>query len=287
MATISKILAPVDFSERSAAEIDCAQAVAAHFRSKLVLLHVVTPSQMEIGAMESGLSVVTGLYRARVEQAGYDLDAISLPDLTPESVRRVVATGEPADAIVEWAHKEAVDLIIMPTRGYGAFRRFILGSNTAKILHDADCPVWTGIHVEQAPARELSPFGHILCAVDLGGQSSKALWWAAMVARETGAHLTLMHAMPACPEATAEAAQFSEPFGAAQRELERLDSFVHAGAEIVIEPGEPVDAIRAVAERLHATLLVIGRGSAAGVYGRLRTNAYAIIRQSPIPVVSI
>jgi len=38
---------------------------------------------------------------------------------------------------------------------------------------------------------------------------------------------------------------------------------------------------------LPADLLVIGRGSASGVFGRLRTNAYAIIRQSPCPVLSI
>jgi PTS system mannitol-specific IIC component len=34
-------------------------------------------------------------------------------------------------------------------------------------------------------------------------------------------------------------------------------------------------------------LLGIGRGSAAGMFGRLRANAYAIIRQSPCPVLSV
>jgi len=42
-----------------------------------------------------------------------------------------------------------------------------------------------------------------------------------------------------------------------------------------------------IARQRQADLLVIGRGSAAGVYGRLRTNAYAIIRESPCPVVSV
>jgi hypothetical protein len=32
---------------------------------------------------------------------------------------------------------------------------------------------------------------------------------------------------------------------------------------------------------------VIGRGSAAGVFGRLRANAYSIIRQGRCPVVSV
>jgi nucleotide-binding universal stress UspA family protein len=38
---------------------------------------------------------------------------------------------------------------------------------------------------------------------------------------------------------------------------------------------------------VQADALVIGRGSAAGLFGRLRSNAYAIIRQAPCPVVSV
>ena len=36
-------------------------------------------------------------------------------------------------------------------------------------------------------------FRGILCAVDLGSQSSRTLCWAAVLAREFGARLTLMH----------------------------------------------------------------------------------------------
>jgi nucleotide-binding universal stress UspA family protein len=57
--------------------------------------------------------------------------------------------------------------------------------------------------------------------------------------------------------------------------------------EVAVLPGDPPKVICSEAARLHADLVVIGRGSAAGVFGRLRTNAYAIIRQSPCPVVSV
>jgi hypothetical protein len=36
-----------------------------------------------------------------------------------------------------------MDLIVTPTHGYGLFRRFLFGSATLKVLHDAACPVWT------------------------------------------------------------------------------------------------------------------------------------------------
>ena len=71
--------------------------------------------------------------------------------------------------------REQMDLIVMPTHGYGPFRRFILGSVTAKVLHDADCPVMTGVHLEEAPPIDTIAFRHVLVAVDLGPQSAPAL----------------------------------------------------------------------------------------------------------------
>jgi len=55
----------------------------------------------------------------------------------------------------------------------------------------------------------------------------------------------------------------------------------------VAKSGEPAQVIAEAAQRLNADVLVIGRGSAAGALGRLRANAYSIIRQSPCPVVSV
>ena len=131
--------------------------------------------------------------------------------------------------------------------------------------------------MEEAPAVFNIPIRNILCAVDLGQQSSKTLFWAARLAQKFGARLTLLHATPCGPDVQL----------AAGEELRRLQDFVGADADRVLENGEPAPVICAAAERLPADVMVIGRGSAAGIFGRLRTNAYAIIRQSPCPVVSV
>jgi nucleotide-binding universal stress UspA family protein len=204
------------------------------------------------------------------------LETFLAADLEGLRVRRVVREGDPAATILDFAHDEHTSLIVMPTHGYGPFRRFILGSITAKVLHDADCPVWTGTHVEGIPVSP-APIQRILCAVDLGSQSSKTLCWAAGLAREFGAAVTLLHVTACDPQLRS----------AAGDELNRLRCQVGAEADIAIETGEPSRLICASATRLRANLLVIGRGSAAGVFGRLRTNAYAIIRESPCPVVSV
>jgi nucleotide-binding universal stress UspA family protein len=197
-----------------------------------------------------------------------------------------VLEGDPAAKIVEYAHTEGTGIIIMPTHGYGPFRRFILGSNTAKVLHDADCPVWTGVHLEEAPAENSASLGQVLCAVDLGPQSSKTLCWAALLAGEFGARLTLMHAV-AAPSDAQDSPWQDRMREAAEAECGRLRQFVNAETEVLVEAGDPATVICRTAARMPADVLVIGRGSAAGVFGRLRTNAYAIIRQSPCPVVSV
>jgi nucleotide-binding universal stress UspA family protein len=277
MQSLSRILLPVDFSERSAGAAHYAASLACHFGCELVLLHVLIPPQYEFGAVDIAGSMLAELCRDRVEQANRDMANFLGAELSGMRVCRVVLEGDPAGCIVDFAHNEHCDLIVMPTHGYGPFRRFILGSNTAKVLHDADCPVWTGVHLEDAPAALSIPIGNILCAVDLGPQSSKTLFWAARLAQEFGARLTLLHATPSGPDMQL----------AAGEELRRLQKFVGAEADLALETGEPAPLICAAAERLRADVLVIGRGSAAGVFGRLRTNAYAIIRQSPCPVVSV
>lgn len=75
--------------------------------------------------------------------------------------------------------------------------------------------------------------------------------------------------------------------GAAEAELQQLRCDSGAEAQLVVEPGEPAQVIAAAAQRIGADVVVIGRGSAGGAIGRLRANAYAIIRQSPCPVVSV
>jgi nucleotide-binding universal stress UspA family protein len=221
------------------------------------------------------------LYQNRTAQAGQELASFLRDELAGPRVERLVLEGDTARRIVELAHEQA-SLIVMPTHGYGPFRRFILGSNTAKVLHDADCPVWTGVHIEDAAPGSVPP-RHILCAVDLGPQSARTICWAAWLARQFSARITLLHVTAAASDAGG-APDLRE---AARAELSRLQTSAGLEAKVTVEAGEPSLAICAAAHRSESDVLVIGRGSAAGVFGRLRTNAYAIIRQSPCPVVSV
>lgn len=289
MESLARIVAPVDFSERSSSAVRYAAWLARHFRSELSLVHVFTPPLLEFGDAAGPDSVLSELYRNRAAQAAGELDRFLSDELKDLAVRRVVLEGDPAHRIVEYAHQGNAGLIVMATHGYGPFRRFILGSTTAKVLHDADCPVWTGVHMEQAPSLRADGLQRILCAVDLGPQSRNALEWAMGLQTEFAAELTLVHAIsPLSDDPEVRAAEWPARLRRnAEAELSDLQRQAGAHAGLAVESGEPAEVICSVASRINANLVVIARGSASGVFGRLRTHSYAIIRQSPCPVVSV
>src|ERR1035441_218283 len=154
MFQLRQILFPVDFSIRCRGAAAYVQALAGRFDAELILLNVVEATYN---------STLADLHEARMEK----FDSFFDKSLRHLRVRKLVAHGEAAQKIIECASVNHADLIMIPTQGMGIYRRLILGSTSAKVLHDADCPVWTGVHLEKAPPLEAVACQRILCAVDL------------------------------------------------------------------------------------------------------------------------
>ena len=172
MFSLAKILIPIDFSERCLGATRYVIPLAEHFHSEINLLHVLPPFE---GSDEVGVDgdTVGEIMAARQAKAQKQLDDFLNAALHHLRVKRTLLNGDPAPRIVEWRLRERSDLIMMPTHGYGPFRRLLLGSVTAKVLHDTNCPVWTGVHLEQGPPVEWSTLGRIACAVDLSPSSER------------------------------------------------------------------------------------------------------------------
>jgi nucleotide-binding universal stress UspA family protein len=73
----------------------------------------------------------------------------------------------------------------------------------------------------------------------------------------------------------------------ARGRVEALIGERHLDASAFVEIDDVAPAVRETAYRIQADLVIIGRGHRAGVMGRLRTNAYGIIRESPCPVLAV
>jgi nucleotide-binding universal stress UspA family protein len=278
MFHLKRILFPVDFSDRSLRAASYAEAFAGRFDAELVLLHVIEPPTYN--------STMDDLREIRPEQ----IETFFGPELKQLRTTRAIERGEAGRTIVEYACKNNVDLIMMPTNGLGIFRRLIIGSNTAKVLHDADCPVWTGIHLENAPPLDEIKCRRVLCAVDLKPVSAKVLDWAHWMAQEYQAELVVTHVTPEM--AGGAARYFDGAFDAAMREeaakaIDELQKTVGSNAEVRIETGDPAATVACIAKDVGADLLVVGRKPERGFVGRLATHTYSIVRQSPCPVVSV
>jgi nucleotide-binding universal stress UspA family protein len=269
----------VDFSDSCIGAARYVEALAGRFEAEIMLLHVV-------GMGEHNLA------EDLLPQRQAQLDAFLADELKYFTTQRLCVTGDdPETEIVGAARYWGPDLVTMPTHGLGAFRRLLLGSITAKVLHDLDCPVWTGVHSEAAPLLENIHCRRILCAIDLTEHSQRVLQWAAWLAGKCHASLRIVHATAELPAAF-NSINLEKDLAQSVTEQEKsqiqiLQTAAGTAGQVFIESGDPAEVVACAARNFDADLLVIGRHGETGIAGYLRQSAYSILRDSPCPVISI
>jgi nucleotide-binding universal stress UspA family protein len=286
MTAINHILFPYDFSEQGNLASPFVRALACRFGAGITLAGVVPPVWT---APPTGMPPLIGVNPPEMQQ---DLESrlqnTLADDFAPMPVERVAMSGDPALQIVEFAHTNKVDLIMMPTHGFGLFRNMLVGSVTAKVLHDAKCPVWTATHAEEQ--RSAAMPRTVLCAVDGTPETLDLMRWAAGFCQTIGAALKMVHvvrpisdwlALPTERDLQEQVRQEAR----LQLEAQQLEAGVQAPLRLVV--GKIAETVCEEARQEGADLILIGRGSLQSTLGRLRTHAYGIIRQSPCPVLSV
>ena len=280
MFQVKTVLFPVDFSDACRAASDQVASMAAHFGAKLLLFHVVQmPAAWYGDAVAFNAIIDVGEVALERKRA---LDGL-LGQRDDVAIKRILAYGDIAQAIVECARKERVDLIMMPTHGCGMFRRFLIGSVTAKVLHDADVPVWTDAHLPHPDAAEGDEC--IICGVDLKSDMAPAIAWASQYSQSYGFDLQLVHAAPGYDEKHGEIISPGHSVEDARTRIAELEKEAGIEARVAIKAGPVAQVLREAAVEYRARAIVIGQGSLHKAMGRLRTNTYAIVREAPCPVV--
>lgn len=139
------VLAPIDFSEHSHEALLMAKEVAHRFEARLHLLFIAekrtVPTFSDTGL--PGVSVVemdpeiVSNAEAALEELNENVGGPDVPSTYH------VERGDVAHGIVEFAESNETDLVVMATRGLGGISRFVLGSNTERVVRVAPCPVLT------------------------------------------------------------------------------------------------------------------------------------------------
>ena len=292
MRGFQHILFPIDFSERCRAVRPFVRSVAARFGAKVTLLHALDVPKGFYAGIGAGYPITIDWDAMRLGAERELATFFESPEAAiPGGVDRAVVIGEPAAEITEFAEKYNLDLIMMPTLGYGKFRGLLLGSVTAKVLHDVACPVWTAAHTEDPSLPVHVKCENILCALDLTPDGLSLLQHSVELAALFKARLRLVHAIPAeqsGPDGRFDVGVFERFLLDSAREgLARMQKDAGADVQTCVEAGAVSKIVRAAALEQQADLVLIGRGKIHERLGRLRTNAYSIIRDSPCPVTSL
>lgn len=227
---------------------------------------------------------------AKAAEAREKLNALISEDLAGCNVVVHLAPGDPASTIVSVARQGSSDLVMMPTRGHGAFVRSLLGSVTADVLHNAPCPVWTSAHRQTDQAYQKHGIKTILCAADLSSRSSLVLQTAMQAAQLCQAEVRLMHVMELSHSPTKAGwtpERRDQMTSAVEKQLRQLADGLGGGSVIEVLEGSPIKEVIDAAQRCHADLLVVGRTQVLEDEGRANSTAYGIIADSHCPVLSV
>src|SRR5580658_9126862 len=287
MRLITNILFPVNFSSSCIAMTPYVKKAAALFGARVSLIHVFDPGSHS--GFELYVRGSVEIAEEHQEIARKRLNSFLQAEFPVSEHPRILVAGDAAPQIAEVA-RNGFDLIIMPTHT-GTFRRMLLGSTTAKVLNDADCPVLTSTHAETIAPRPLA-HREWLCAIGLEEDSERVLRSAHQIAKQAQANLIIIHALQTADANLPVQMDLAEQIQSREREQARqriTDLQQRIGSEVPVQivVGPTKQALLEAARQFDGDLLIIGRSPESGSYGRIRDLTYSVIRDAPFPVLSV
>ncbi len=193
MLAIRRILFPTDFSECAEHAFSTAAALADRFDAEVVVFHARVKADEGNNPLEyyaNDLAGDTGKPKLTVDDPFFQV--IDVRD--DEDVRVVQAEilgKTPEEAILAYAERYDIDLIVMGTHGRHGPVRLLRGSTTEHVLRMAPCPVLT-IKAD-AMTMVSKPTLNMLVPVDFSDYSREALAYARALSDVFDCEVTLLH----------------------------------------------------------------------------------------------
>lgn len=178
--TIRSILVPVDFSKNSEVAINHACELGRQFDAKIHLVHVLEAHASDDAIRKAEEQLLTTLLPTQENAV---------------DTRRSVLRGAISEQLGEYSHNNAIDLIVMGTRGRNGFSRQPLGKNVERVITNVSRPV-------MVIRTDLSPDRPRLSEIDANYQRSKVTEMPAidLIARANSLRATDVHIDPVSSE---------------------------------------------------------------------------------------
>ena len=283
---VKNVLVPVDFSLASKNALTMALAIAGAYGAKVHLVHAITLNEYPV-ALPEGIPPNVEMVRRLSEENMAKLEKI-VKD-SGVKYETVLEAGTIWDVISDDLRKKKIDLVVVGTHAPVGLEKLLAGSVAEEILRAVDCPVMTvGPHVKPGMLKA-GKFHEVLCANDFRPESLEAINYAAALAQEHNAHVTLLHVIEKI-EDPAPHARIRVQMAACEQ-LKRLvppDADLWCDLRYETEFGNPAEAILAAALKRPTDLIILS----ARPVGKMSSHApwatvSKIVREAECPVLTV
>lgn len=277
------VLVPTDGSDHATRAAEHATFIADVFDAAVHVVHVVEPTAAP-GGDDSAIEKRAKRVLADVEVIADDASRLQTGTLT----------GDPTDAILEYADEHDVDLLAMGTHGRTGVDRFVAGSVTESVLRRADVPVLTAHADDDSDVQEA--YDEILVPTDGSDAATNAVDHALGLAEAVDATVHALNVVDA--DATRAAPRYMLPSGVLS-ELETIgeratDDVVEraqdAGLEAVsdVRRGKTADTLLTYIDEADIDLVTMGTAGRTGIERYLLgSTTERLVRHSPAPIVAV
>ena len=298
------ILLPVDLSDASVPALRFAQAMAASYDARLVLLHVIdeAPAIWRFGWPG---------HRTTPEptQSGGDIDAAFVgwvASVCPDGLahERVVATGGAGAEIIRVARELPADFVVLATHGNTGVQARFMGGTAYQVLRGVRCPVasikppgfgsmllrmWEGIQLfgdndeaaDGVRRDKTFPPAKILHPTDFSEASHNATLVAARMAGHTGAELTVLHVGVDAPDGE----DIEEKLEQVRLQVEAMGG---GTPRLLRRRGDASSEVLRESIEGSADLIVMGSEGIGGLSVlSVGSTAARVVRQASCPVVTL
>ncbi|MEO8085978.1 MAG: universal stress protein [Bacteroidota bacterium] len=186
---IKKILIPLDFSLTSFKAVDQAVALAKLTKAEIILLHVTEYLNATTDPLFIS-SLPTETYESEIAKTVNDSLSKVVEKIKKEGIENVsilAVNGRTHKEIIRASKKAKADIIIMGTHGVSGIREFVMGSNTFRVVSDAECPV---LSVQRK--NKTDGFNNILVPFSDSPHSREKVMYAIKIAQIYGAKLNVL-----------------------------------------------------------------------------------------------
>jgi len=133
-----RILVPVDFSSPSLTALDYAMVVADQCSAEIIVVHILPDLGPTLGRQPTA-ELMNEMVRSAESELKNLIDTAGRPGLKISS--QVTQGAAVCTAILPLIEIDAIDVIVMGTKGASEIRKVIFGSNTVDVINHTSIPV--------------------------------------------------------------------------------------------------------------------------------------------------